>query len=157
MTATRIQQVFKLLGKAVMISNTAQGQLDDYQSPSLNMNKQFDAGPKSPLDAYGEMLAVLDVVEHVDELAGYIRQIMDVTQQAITNYLYFLAPELGLTADATVGTILQTLANQMTSTGQTLPQSSPYGVFFNNQYDFTSFPKSDSPTIPAEWVTSDLV
>ncbi len=137
--------------------NIMQGQLDDYDAVSLNLNKQLTAGPVSPLDSYGEMMAVIEVPEQVGQVLGFVRQIQDITTQAVTNYLFFLAPELGLTSNASIATILQTLANQMIATGQTIPRNSGYGAFFNNQYNFQSFPSSDSPTIPAGWITSDLV
>jgi hypothetical protein len=158
MTIDRINQVFKLIGKMLYIIDVMQERVSAFDLVGLNLDRQYVAGPASPTDAYGELqAAVVQPFFPVAQVTGIIPQFAGNVTSAITNYLYFLAPELGLQSNATTTDIVTALATQLQTAGGSIAPGGQYHQFFSGQYQFFNFPQSNTPTISESWITADLV
>ena len=156
LTVTQVQNIFKVLGKGIFLSNLVMTHALAYESLMMGLAAQANAGTSSAFDGFQSV-----VVPANTAIKGIITKVSGGTAAAQTineNYLTnVVAPMLGMDITAVVTDILDALRSQIVTNGQYITTAGLFDTYIRAAWSYTSIPTSGSSSIPDSYVTDAVV
>jgi hypothetical protein len=157
MNSDRINEVFQGLGKFIKLAEIGAAYASGVKVHMVATLQQFGQ-QVGGADYYDDLISVVIPLEtRTQPTVAALERVPNVAKAAVESYLRTMAPEVNAATTASFASILTNLKNDMAAAGHTVYPSGTLFNYFNNNFGFTGFPTSNTPTIPNDWVSSDVI
>ena len=158
MTSARINEIFKGLGKMLYLSNLGVADASGVKAAMVATVQQFGA-QVGGTDLYDDVIGVVVPLQtRVQPTVNALDRIPSLAKASVESYLRVVGSELGMSATATVTSILDALKTQMQAAGRTIaPSGNQFYNYFLNNFGYAALPTNVSPNIPDSWITVSIV
>lgn len=157
LTTESLQEVFKITGKLVYLSELAAPQIVEYSKTSMALVDQAISGEASERSIFKNVCTPID-----SAVEGVINSLSGVPNQALTNMNAYLRTVISKGVDLPLGAdpklVLDEMILQMIGLGETVLQNGKFYSYFNTNFG-KQLPTAaaSSETIPDTWVTNQVI
>lgn len=158
MTGARLIEFWKMTAKLVKLADIGAANASGVKSHLINTSAQFGLHTGGT-DLYDDLVTVVvPLQERVRPVADSLDRVTALVKASVESYLRSITVELAQPATAPVTTIMSALAANMQAVGGSIaPSGGRLWMFFKDNWGFSGFPTSGSPTYPETWVTTNIV
>lgn len=157
MTSQRLSEYWKLAGKLVKLADLGTANASGVKVHMINTAAQFGLHTGGQ-DLYDDLTTVIVPLQtRVQAVAGSLDRVSALVKSSTEAYLRAVAPELSQSPSAAPPVLLTALAARMTAASSSIAASGRFWNYFKDNWGFTGFPTSGSPTYPDSLVTTNVV
>ena len=158
MDDNRIIDIWLGFGKIINLSTAAAAQTSAVQTAVTNTLRQFGRQDGEDSDLYDDMIKVVVPLEtRVQPTVAAMACIPSLAKATMEAYFRVLGDELGLPVNAQTSSILNAVRDGMLAEGEAIYPSGVLFNYFQATHGYSGFPTSLAPTIPDEWISSDVI
>lgn len=155
-TLPEAQQVFKIVGKLIYLSDLASPQVNEYAKTSMALVEQAISGLPTDRVVFNRVCSQVEAT--VSNVINSISGIEPSSTGHINQYFSFVvAPKLGLQAQTSPGTVIDQFIVELNDLGETVLQNGRFHRYFSDTLNKQLPNVASSETIPESWVTNDVV
>lgn len=157
MNEQRIAEFWALAGKLIKLADIGVADASGVKSHMVNTAAQF-ASQTGGQELYDDLVTtVIPLQTRVNAVVGSLERVPALVKGSMDSYLRAVASELGVSASASLPTILGAMASKMTAAGHTIAPSGRLFNYFASGWGFSSFPTAAEPTLSDDLITTTII